>query len=69
MARDVLVEAMLRTKDLAPIVGSVHDEVIYETRETDTLFPLLKAKIEVLPPWAPGLPVKADGKIRSRYGK
>jgi DNA polymerase len=70
VARDVMVEAMLRLGDL-PLVATIHDELIAEIPEGEadsTLDRMLGAMRET-PSWAPGLPVDAAGFVVSRYQK
>jgi DNA polymerase len=70
VARDVMVEAMLRLGDL-PLVATIHDELIAEVPEAEadsTLDRMLGAMRET-PSWAPGLPVDAAGFVVQRYQK
>jgi DNA polymerase len=70
VARDVMVEAMLRLGDL-PFVATIHDELIAEVPEAEadsTLDRMLGAMRET-PAWAPGLPVDAAGFVVQRYQK
>lgn len=64
ISRDVLTEGMFRAEEMGmPIVGHVHDEIICEVKEEigraelDDLRYAMSAPI----PWAPGLPLGADG--------
>jgi DNA polymerase len=70
VARDVMVEAMLKLKDL-PLIATIHDELIAEVGEDEadrTLARMLAAMRET-PLWAPGLPVNAAGFVMRRYQK
>jgi DNA polymerase len=70
VARDVMVEAMLRLGDL-PVIATIHDELIAEVPEAEadsTLDRMLGAMRET-PSWAPGLPVDAAGFVVQRYQK
>ncbi len=71
-ARDVLASAWLRcsTAGYRPVL-SVHDELVFEVPEETAHEELRKilAIMEKPLAWAPGLPLKADGKLMARYGK
>jgi len=71
-ARDVLASAWLRcaAAGFKPVL-SVHDELVFEVREETAREDLrrITAIMETPLAWAPGLPLKADGKLMSRYGK
>jgi len=70
VARDVMVEAMLKLKDL-PLIATIHDELIAEVDEDDadqTLARMLAA-MRLTPAWASGLPVDAAGFVVKRYQK
>ena len=70
VARDVMVEAMLRLGDL-PLVATIHDELIAEVpeREADSTLDRMLMAMRETPSWAPGLPVDAAGFVVSRYQK
>lgn len=67
IARDLLVEAMLRLEEHGYVIlGHVHDEVILEgEHDVDTI---VKIMCE-LPSWASGLPMDAEGQTTFRYKK
>ena len=71
-ARDVLASAWLRCRSAgySPIL-TVHDELVFEVPEETAREDLkrITAIMEKTLAWAPGLPLKADGKLMSRYGK
>ena len=71
-ARDLLADAWIRCVEAgyAPVL-SVHDELVFEVDAADAQRHLkqIKELMEFAPKWAQGLPVKADGKIMTRYGK
>lgn len=68
VARDVMVEAMLRVEaEDYPIVLTVHDEVVAERADGDP--ERFTALMEALPAWAKGLPVSAAGYEAERYRK
>lgn len=71
VARDVLVEGMLRAEaDNLNIIGHCHDEIILEVAED---YPLAAKKLELYMSseisWAPGLPLAAEGWEGQRYAK
>lgn len=70
VARDVLAEALVRLDDLGwPIVLHVHDEAVTETRADFGSTEELERVMSVLPDWAEGLPVSAEGWSEERYRK
>lgn len=70
VARDVMAEAMLRVERAGyPVILTVHDEIV---AEPDKEFGSTKEFCElmtVLPPWAAGLPIAAEGWEGPRYRK
>jgi len=70
VARDVMVEAMLKLKDL-PLIATIHDELIAEVDEdaADQTLARMLAAMRLTPAWAPGLPVDAAGFVVKRYQK
>jgi DNA polymerase I-like protein with 3'-5' exonuclease and polymerase domains len=54
----------------APVL-SVHDELVFEVdaQEAQAHLKRIVRLMEAAPGWAQGLPVKADGKIMTQYGK
>ena len=72
VARDLLSEAMLRLDDAGfPIVMHVHDEVVTEIAETegDAVVGEIEGLMSVVPDWAAGLPISAEGWRGFRYRK
>ena len=71
-ARDLLADAWIRCIEAgyAPVL-SVHDELVFEVdaAEAQRSLSAITELMERTPPWAQGLPVKADVKLMSRYGK
>jgi DNA polymerase len=71
-ARDVMAWDMVQLNAMGvPLVGTVHDELIAETP-----VPLAQATLDRMlttmrttPPWAPGLPLAAQGWVGARYRK
>ena len=64
VSRDLLAEAMRRLWHY-PIVGHVHDEVIIETDDVETVCRLMGQEAE----WLPGLKLRADGYTCRTYRK
>ena len=62
--RDLLAEAMRRLWHY-PIVGHVHDEVIVETEDVETVCRLMEQEAD----WLPGLKLRADGYTCRTYRK
>lgn len=70
VARDVMAEAMLRCKPKGyDIVLTVHDEILAECDEGLGAIDEFCNLVSELPPWATGLPVKAEGWTGYRYKK
>lgn len=71
IARDVLAYGMLQARDAGfNCVASVHDELICEQPEFDLLdHHELEQCMSVVPPWAKGLPLAADGWDGNVYRK
>ena len=71
-ARDVLASAWLRcdAAGYRPVL-SVHDELVFEVPEASAEEDLRRIVgiMEEPVAWAPGLPLRADGKLCSVYGK
>ncbi len=71
-ARDVMASAWLRCADRGfnPIL-TVHDELVFEVDESTAREDLraIQQIMETPVPWAPGLPLKTDGKLMRRYTK
>jgi hypothetical protein len=70
VGRDLLVHAMLAMETAgADVIGSVHDEGIFEVDEGSWT---VEKAIEIFvdkPKWAKGLPIAAEGFIAKRYRK
>lgn len=70
VARDLLAEAMIRlTSRNYPVILTVHDEIICETRENYGSLEEFISIMEEVPGWAQGCPVSAEGFKRRRYKK
>jgi DNA polymerase bacteriophage-type len=70
VARDILSAAMLRLEKAGyPVVFSVHDEIVCEVPENKGNLTEFKSLLEEIPPWAKGLPLKAEVWAEKRYRK
>lgn len=69
VARDMMAEAMLRVDAEDPLILTVHDELLSESVDDGRGIEDYEAKMEVLPAWAAGCPVTAEGWIGERYRK
>lgn len=70
VARDIMAEAMLRVeKSGYEVVLSVHDELIAETANNFGSVEEFGELMCVLPEWAKGMPIDADGFECGRYRK
>jgi DNA polymerase len=68
VARDLMAEAMVRVDAVDPIILTVHDELLSESENEDGI-ERYEALMEVLPSWAAGCPVTAEGWVGERYRK
>lgn len=70
IARDVLVEAMLRADNNGyPVVLSVHDELVTEVPESAGSVKELEDIMSERPQWAPDLPLTSEGWENFRFRK
>lgn len=72
IARDLLASTLMSLSDKGyPVIAHIHDEVIVEVPEAqaEEHYDKVKAIMEITPPWAEGLPLKADGYITPFYLK
>ena len=70
VARDCLAEAVERLEAAGyPVVFHVHDEVVIEIDERDGLLDEVTKIMSVVPSWATGLPLGADGWVDRFYKK
>lgn len=68
VARDIMVEALLRVGPEPQLVLTVHDEMLWSARP-DLDVEVLLDKVREVPPWADGLPLAAEMWKGDRYGK
>ena len=71
-ARDLLAGAVLQLdNDDDDLLTTIHDEIIAEPLQAraDARLATMKEVMGVAPPWAYGLPLKAEGSVMGRYGK
>ncbi len=70
-SRDLLAEAMLRVDELPEfdLLLSIHDEVIAEAEIGTCMVNEFEAIMSVVPNWAPGMPITAEGWIGPRLRK
>lgn len=72
VARDVMAEALKRmARDGHQYLLTIHDEAIYEAHAlvAQGVLDTLLWHMRTPPPWAPGLPVNAEGHVLDRYRK
>lgn len=72
MARDVIVEAILRLENAGlPVIFSSHDEVILEVDRSNKEEAKIEAEclMKIAPEWAPDLPLEVEGDFAEHYVK
>jgi DNA polymerase len=70
VARDLLADAMLRLEDAGySVVGSVHDEIITEVKAGFGSVEEVETLMSVVPEWAEGCPLAAEGWSSNRFKK
>jgi len=71
MARDVMVYHMLNTIHIAPIITTIHDEILYELPKEhgEKLTEHITGILSVPPDWCKDLPIRTSHRLAERYGK
>lgn len=70
VARDIMAEGMVRVDSAGyPVILTVHDEIVTDTPLGYGSVEEFVRLLEVLPAWAPGCPITAEGSEGERYGK
>lgn len=74
MCRDILVDAMLRVEASGlGVIMHVHDEIVVEISDevagNPQTLPYFEKLVAVVPEWATGIPIEAEGWIGNRYRK
>ena len=68
--RDILAEAMLRLEEFGhEIVMHVHDEAVVEDKIGAIDLHDIESKLSIVPAWAEGMPLEAEGWQGRRYRK
>lgn len=68
--RDLLSDAMLRLHTMgSSIVIHVHDEIVTEVKQGEEDVEFLEKQMCILPSWAAGLPIAAEGWVGKRFRK
>jgi hypothetical protein len=69
-SRDILAEAMKRVEAAGyKIILTVHDEIVAEMRDGHGSLKEFQRLIEIVPGWAPGLPIMAKVREGTRWSK
>ena len=70
LARDLLAEAMVRVDAAGhKVILTVHDECVVEDPATFSIFADYMKLMKVVPTWAKGCPIDAEGYESARYRK
>lgn len=70
VARDIMADAMLRVEAAGyPVIFTVHDEIVAEVPHGFGDLAEFTALLEIVPQWATGFPLKAEGWRGKRYRK
>lgn len=68
-SREIMLEGMLNVRHEYPIVLTVHDQIVSEVEREKADAEDFAYRLVTMPAWADGLPLKAECKIRERWGK
>jgi DNA polymerase len=72
VARDIIANSILECEQAGyPVVVHVHDEIVCRVprRQADEALAFLLKSLSTGPAWADGLPLSAEGGIKSNLGK
>jgi DNA polymerase len=70
IARDLMANGMVNAERAGlPVVGTVHDEIITELRQSKAHRKGLGPQLCKLPEWAHGCPIETEGFVAKRYRK
>ena len=71
LARDLFWEILIDAEKVEEVVHHVYDEAILEVpaERAQARMEQLLARMRIIPAWAPGLPLGADGAVSLRWGK
>jgi DNA polymerase len=71
VARDIMADAIVRLEEDCrfPVILTVHDEILAESREPESALPDFVALLSDTPEWASGCPIKAEGWNGTHYRK
>lgn len=70
VSRDILVDGMFRLRNAGfEIVMHIHDEIVVEVDEGKRSVEEVEDIMSIVPAWAPGLPIAAEGWRGKRYKK
>ena len=70
VARDCLAEAITRLETAGyPVVFHIHDEIVVDAAEGECSLKEMERLLSVVPDWAPGLPLNADGWVNEFFKK
>ena len=70
VARDCLAEAITRLEEAGyPVVFHIHDEIVVDAPQHNHDLSEMEMLMAVVPTWAPGLPLNADGWVNEFFKK
>lgn len=70
VARDCLAEAITRLEAAGyPVVFHIHDEIVVDAPECNHDLSEMETLMSIVPEWAPGLPLNADGWVNEFFKK
>lgn len=70
VARDCLAESITRLEDAGyPVVFHIHDEIVVDAHTVNHNLSEMETLMAIVPAWAPGLPLNADGWVNEFFKK